>query len=100
MIGLCIDDQLSSITNDCILSLHFIQPMKNLTFSEEEIFERIVEEGIFEGAVTEEEYHTLVEEVINDMLGMGELNDDQNLQGHIEHLKARFGEYEKRLADA
>ncbi len=73
--------------------------MNNLTFSEEEIFERIVEEGMMQGIASEEEYHTLVEEVIDDMLRMGELNEDQNIEGHIAHLRARFAEFERRCQE-
>ncbi len=70
--------------------------MDNLTFSEEEIFERIVEEGMMQGISGEEEYHTLVEEVIDDMLRMGELDEEQNIEGHMSHLRARFAEFERR----
>ena len=73
--------------------------MDNLTFSEEEIFERVVEEGMMQGVAGEEEYHTLVVDVIDDMLRMGELDDDQNIQGHIDHLRARFAEFERRTND-
>lgn len=70
--------------------------MDNLTFSEEEIFERIVEEGMMQGIAGEEAYHSLVDEVIDDMLRMGELDEDQNIEGHLTHLKARFAEFERR----
>lgn len=70
--------------------------MDNLTFSEEEIFERIVEEGMMQGIAGEEAYHSLVDEVVDDMLRMGELDEDQNIEGHLTHLKARFAEFERR----
>ncbi len=70
--------------------------MDNLTFSEEEIFERIVEEGMMQGVAGEEAYHSLVDEVVDDMLRMGELDEDQNIEGHLTHLKARFAEFERR----
>jgi hypothetical protein len=70
--------------------------MDNLTFSEEEIFERIIEEGMMQGIAGEEAYHSLVDEVIDDMLRMGELDEDQNIEGHLTHLKARFAEFERR----
>jgi hypothetical protein len=73
--------------------------MDNLTFSEEEIFERIVEEGMMQGIAGEEQYHALVEEVIDDMLRMGELNEDQNIEGHITHLRARYTEFERRCQE-
>ncbi len=70
--------------------------MDNLTFSEEEIFERIVEEGMMQGVAGEEAYHALVDEVVDDMLRMGELDEDQNIESHLTHLKARFVEFERR----
>lgn len=78
-------------------TLHKKKSMDNLTFSEEEVFDRIVEEGLMQGIATEEEYHTLVEEVIDDMLRMGELDEEQNIEGHLAHLRARFGEFERRV---
>lgn len=71
--------------------------IKNLSFSENEVFERIVEEGLMHGVHTQESFHQLVDDVIEDMRRYGELHDDQNLEGHIDALKARFSEYEGRL---
>ncbi|MBP9828364.1 hypothetical protein KBC55_04430 [Patescibacteria group bacterium] len=70
---------------------------KNLVFSESEVFERIVEEGLMNGVVSQEAFHQLVDDVIEDMRRYGELHDDQNLQGHIDALKGRFAEYQGRL---
>lgn len=70
--------------------------MDNLTFSEEETFDRIVEEGMMQGIAGEEAYHELVDEVLDDMLRMGELDEDQDIEGHVTHLKARFAEFERR----
>lgn len=49
------------------------------------------------GVHTQESFHQLVDDVIEDMRRYGELHDDQNLEGHIDALKARFSEYEGRL---
>ncbi len=71
--------------------------IENLQFSEEEIFERLVEEGMAAGVVTEEGYHSLVEGMLEDMLDMGEVSDDQNMEGHETNLKSRWPEYRARL---
>ncbi len=73
--------------------------MQNIEFSEEELFETICEEGAAQGVATEAAYADLVDEIIEDLRRESELDDDQNLQGHAEHLKSRFAEYEARIAD-
>lgn len=72
--------------------------VENLAFSLEELFEEIVEQGIAEGVNTEEGYHSLVEEKIEEHREWAELHDDQNLEGFETQLKARWPEYEQRLA--
>lgn len=72
---------------------------QNIEFNEEELFETIVEEGLMQGVVEEAAFFDLVDEIIEDLRREAELSDDQNLEGHAEHLKARFREYQKRQAD-
>jgi hypothetical protein len=79
--------------------IQFLCMIKPLTFSEEELFETIVEEGIAQGVVDEPAYFDLIDEIIEDLRREAELNDDQNLQGHADHLKSRFAEYQSRIAD-
>lgn len=67
-------------------------------FIEEELFETICEEGVIQGIVEESAYFDLVDEIIEDLRRESELDDDQNLQGHAEHLKTRFAEYQSRIA--
>ena len=73
--------------------------MQNIEFSEEELFETICEEGAMQGVAEEPAYFDLVDEIIEDLRRESELGDDQNLQGHADHLKARFAEYQARIAD-
>jgi hypothetical protein len=73
--------------------------MQNIEFSEEELFETICEEGAMQGIADEPAYFDLVDEIIEDLRRESELDDDQNLQGHADHLKTRFSEYVARIAD-
>lgn len=77
--------------------MHELGP-ENLLFSEEELFDQIVDEGMAQGVNTKEAYDVLVEETIEDLRRIGELHDDQNLEGHETALKARFHEYTARMA--
>lgn len=72
---------------------------QNIEFSEEELFETICEEGAMQGVAAEAAYFDLVDDIIEDLRRESELGDDQNLQGHADHLKTRFAEYEARIAD-
>ncbi|MFA6018472.1 MAG: hypothetical protein WCT28_01465 [Patescibacteria group bacterium] len=73
--------------------------MQNIEFSEEELFETICDEGRIQGIVDEPAYFDLVDEIIEDLRRESELGSDQNLEGHAEHLKTRFSEYQARLVD-
>ncbi len=72
---------------------------ENLTFSIEDLFEEVVAAGIEQAVNEETAYFDLVDEVIEDHRRIGEEHDDQNQEGYADVLKARFGEYMKRLED-
>jgi hypothetical protein len=63
--------------------------MRNIAFSEEELFEAIVSEGIAQGVNNKEAYDELVDGIITDRLRVGELNDDQNLDGVADRSMVR-----------
>jgi hypothetical protein len=69
----------------------------NLTFSLDDLFEELVELGKDSAIVTEEAYHALVDDTVEDHRGLGELHDDQDLESYITILKARWPEYRARL---
>lgn len=71
--------------------------MRNIAFSEEELFEAIVSEGIAQGVNNKEAYDELVDGIITDRLRVGELHDDQNLDGVADRLKERWQEFEERI---
>lgn len=66
-------------------------------FIEEELFETVCEEGALQGIVEQPAYFDLVDEIIEDLRSEAELDTDQNLDMHADHLKARFAEYQSRL---
>lgn len=78
--------------------IQFPHMTQNLEFSEEELFETICEEGAMQGIGDESAYFDLVDEIIEDLRRESELDDDQDLEGHAAHLKARFAEYQSRIA--
>lgn len=71
--------------------------IENLTFSVEDLFEEVVSAGVEQGVNEETAYFDLVDTVLEEHRGLGELHDDQNLDGHADVVKARFSEYMKRL---
>ena len=71
---------------------------ENLTFSLEAVFEEIVEDGLMTGVNSEEGYHDLVEDIIENHRRLGEINDDQNYEGFATTLKSRWPEFESRIA--
>lgn len=72
---------------------------ENFAFSLEELFERICEEGLAAGVMSEEGFHSLVEDSIQDMIDHGEIDPDQNTEQYETTLKSRWPEYEARLVD-
>lgn len=72
---------------------------ENLIFNLQDIFEEIVEEGMNQGVNTEEAYHQLVDDVIEEHRRVRELHDDQNLEGYITQLKTRWADYLERLEE-
>ncbi len=71
--------------------------IENLAFNLEDLFEEIVNQGITEAVNTEEAYHQLVEDMIEEHRRVQEFHDDQNLEGYETQLKSRWPEYQERL---
>lgn len=73
--------------------------MENLSFDLQELFEEIVAEGQAQGVNNEEAYHQLVDDTLEDHRRVQEVHDDQNLEGYLAQLKARWPEYLARLSE-
>lgn len=72
--------------------------MKVFTKTEDELFNEIVERGRDMTVHTKEEYDSVVEDILNDEVDLGEVDVDDDTEGYEEHLKARFDEYQTRVA--
>lgn len=71
--------------------------VENLSTSDQEIFDDVVERGIADGVNTQEAFNELVDEVIEAHREVGELSDDQDLMGDESAIKMRWPEFQARL---
>lgn len=71
--------------------------VENLSTSDQEIFDDVVERGIADGVTTQEAFNELVDEVIEAHREVGELSDDQDLMGDESAIKMRWPEFQARL---
>lgn len=72
---------------------------ENLHFNLESVFKEILERRQNQGAFDREAYDQIVEDVIDEKLDRGELNDDDNIQGWKEQLQNRWGDVEQLDAE-
>lgn len=70
--------------------------IENLALSNQELFEEAVERALAEGVQNQEAFSQIVESLIDEKRGVGELHDDNNLEGMLEILTARFPEFEAK----
>ena len=66
--------------------------MDNLTFSIEDLYSEISERARSEGIATREEWHDLVDEVLEEKRGTMSIDDDDDWQYMVETLQARYDE--------
>jgi hypothetical protein len=70
---------------------------ENLSFDFNTAYNEIKERAEAEGVASKAGYDSIVEDYINEILGYGELDKDEDLEAIIEELKAMWLEYEKNL---
>lgn len=70
-----------------------------ITLDANQIFDEIVARGKAELIVHKEAYDSLVEEVIEAHIDLGELNVDDDTEGWETQLKDRWDEYQARIAE-
>ncbi len=68
-----------------------------LSFNLKDAYNEIKERAEAEPVTDKEAWDGLVEEYINEKLGVGELDKDEDSQSMIEQLKSMWLEYEKNL---
>jgi hypothetical protein len=70
---------------------------ENLSHNLEELFQEIVTKGRESGAVSQEAFHSTVEEVVETHRQLGEIHDDESTEGMSEQLKNRWPDYSAAL---
>jgi hypothetical protein len=73
--------------------------MENLQFDLEGLYREIKERAFDEGALTREEWDDVVESVIEEHRGSGELDDNESLAEVIESMRARFEDFESEIGE-
>ncbi|MFH2062665.1 MAG: hypothetical protein ABIJ46_00730 [bacterium] len=73
--------------------------MDNLTFSIEDLYEEIKDRAESDGAYSREEWHDLVEEVLEEKRDTMEISDDDDWQYLVESLQSRFEQYAQAVPE-
>ena len=68
-----------------------------LSTNKQGIFEEIVERGRELGVENQEAYNDLCDDVVNEKLEVGEMDEDSDTIGLVEQLKGRWSEYTELL---
>ncbi|EKD32987.1 MAG: hypothetical protein ACD_76C00106G0028 [uncultured bacterium] len=66
-----------------------------ITFDQEALWAEIAEQCASEGVATQESFNEMVDEIVNERLGVGELSPDQNIDRIIESFKQRWPRYQQ-----
>ncbi len=74
--------------------------METLAINVEEIYREIKDRALDESAFTREEWHGLVEQVLEDCREMQEIHDDVDWEEMKEALQARFSDFELEIPEA
>ena len=69
--------------------------MDNLTLSIEDFYEEAKERAMGDGAFSREEWHDVIDEVLDGKRELMEIDDDDDWQYIIEALRARFDDFGK-----
>lgn len=73
--------------------------MDNLTFSIEDLYEEAKERAETDGAFTREEWHDLVEEILEEKRGSMGIDDDDDWQYLVESLQSRYDQYSQAVPE-
>lgn len=66
-------------------------------FSQEGLFQEILERGRGQGITNQEAYNAFVDSLVQEKLQIGEMDSDQNLPGLTESLKDRWPDYQREI---
>jgi len=73
--------------------------MDNLTFSIEDLYEEVKERAETDGVLTREEWHDLVEEILEEKRGSMGIDDDDDWQYLVESLQSRYDQYSQAVPE-
>jgi len=73
--------------------------MDNLTFSIADLYEEAKERAETDGAFTREEWHDLVEEILEEKRGSMGIDDDDDWQYLVESLQSRYDQYSQAVPE-
>lgn len=65
----------------------------------EDIFFECKERATSEGALTQEEWNDIVDEVLEEKRGNGQINDDEDVVAIREALQGRYEEFEEEIPE-
>lgn len=71
--------------------------LENLILDSEQLFQEVVERGRREGVANQEAFHQMVENVVNDHLRDGEVDEDQDIGSLTLGLIGRWRDYQKEI---
>ena len=69
-----------------------------LDIDREQLFQDLVERGRQQGITDEEAYHELCDDLVTELLEVGEMDKDSDTQGLIDHLKGRWPDFQEALS--
>ncbi|OGM00779.1 hypothetical protein A2480_01085 [Candidatus Uhrbacteria bacterium RIFOXYC2_FULL_47_19] len=73
--------------------------MDNLTFSIEDLYEEVKDRAEADGAFTREEWHDLVEEILEEKRDSMGIDDDDDWQYLVESIQSRYDQYSQAVPE-
>lgn len=67
--------------------------MDNLAFTVDDLYEEVKAKAREEGALTREDWHEMVDEVLDDKFEFQEIDDDEDIAQLREALQARYDDF-------
>ncbi len=67
--------------------------MDNLAFTVDDLYEEVKEKAREEGAMSREDWHEMVDEVLDDKFEFQEIHDDEDVAQLKEALQARYDDF-------
>ena len=69
-----------------------------LNIDREQLFQDLVERGRQQGVTDQEAYHELCDDLVAELLEVGEMDEDADTIGIVSHLKGRWPDFQEALS--